>query len=151
MKNFNLPTKVFFLAQSSTGLPHNFYEQAELHFSSVELFTSSLLLNIVYFPYLFIRVTNWTWYDKHQLFFDSFPFLVTDIPTYCSNIIWKFMFSWNPGAEVVNYKLASSSREKTTLPPMAEWEMRLVILTSSSKLVSLASPDAEFHYTYSTF
>ena len=60
MKNFNLPTKVFFLAQSSTGLPHNFYEQAELHFSSVELFTSSLLLNIVYFPYLGI-------YQSYQL------------------------------------------------------------------------------------
>ena len=59
MKNFNLPTKVFFLAQCSTGLPHNFYEQAELHFSSVEFFASSLLLNIIYYS-LFIRVTNWT-------------------------------------------------------------------------------------------
>ena len=151
MKNFNLPTKVFFLAQSSTGLPHNFYEQAELHFSSVELFTSSLLLNIVYFPYLGIYQSyQLDLISQTQTFFWQLA-IFGNWYTYCSNIIWKFMFSWNPGAEVVNYKLASSSREKTTLPPMAEWEMRLVILTSSSKLVSLASPDAEFHYTYSTF
>ena len=40
-------------------------------------------------------------------------------------------------------------REKTTLPPMAEWEMRLVILTSSKLVVvSLTSPDADFHYPH---